>query len=89
MPKKEYSDSSPHIIQPENQRILVRRLTPKETQRLQGFPDNYFNNVPGKSDAKICAAMGNTMTTQVMGWIGKRIDMVDKELKKLKSNPKP
>ena len=54
----------------------VRRLTPLECERLQGFPDN-FSSVPfGKrmaSDAQRYHALGNSMAVPVMFWIGERI----------------
>jgi len=58
----------------------VRRLMPRECERLQGFPDNY-TNVPhrGKpaADGPRYKALGNSMAVPVMHWIGKRIDAVD------------
>lgn len=60
----------------------VRRLTPLECGRLQGFPDGY-GNIPGASDTALYAAFGNSMTVHVMKWIGERIDRVDKLLKSL------
>jgi DNA (cytosine-5)-methyltransferase 1 len=59
----------------------VRRLTPLECERLQGFPDNY-TNIPSATDTDRYCAIGNSMTTFVMKWIGKRIDLVDKILQK-------
>ena len=54
----------------------VRRLTPVECERLQGFPDN-FTSVPfGKrmaSDAQRYFALGNSMAVPVMRWIGEQI----------------
>ena len=54
----------------------VRRLTPLECERLQGFPDHY-TAIPGASDGPRYKALGNSMTTQVMQWIGRRIQKVD------------
>ncbi|WP_019518728.1 DNA cytosine methyltransferase [Faucicola boevrei] len=62
--------------------VMVRRLTPVECERLMGFPDNY-TQIPyrGKS-AEECPnsprykALGNSMATNVMLWIGKQIDKV-------------
>lgn len=54
---------------------IVRRLTPLECERLQGFPDNY-TNVADLSDSARYAAIGNSMTVNVMRWIGKRINYV-------------
>ena len=50
----------------------VRRLTPLECERLQGFPDNY-TNVLGISDSARYAALGNSMAVNVMQWIGIRL----------------
>ncbi len=50
----------------------VRRLTPLECERLQGFPDNY-TNVLGISDSSRYAALGNSMAVNVMHWIGVRL----------------
>ena len=62
----------------------VRRLTPLECERLQGFPDNH-TRIPwrGKSeedcpDGPRYKACGNSMAVPVMRWIGERIAMVDK-----------
>lgn len=66
-------------------KVLVRRLTPKECGRLQGFPDGYLKQVPGYSDAKAYSAFGNSMTVQVMVWIGGRIDKVDKLMKEIEA----
>lgn len=54
----------------------VRRLTPIECERLQGFPDGY-TDVPGASDSARYAALGNSMAVPVMRWLGERIARVD------------
>jgi DNA (cytosine-5)-methyltransferase 1 len=62
------------------QQMAVRRLTPKECERLQGFPDNYTDIQPkGKPtpDGPRYKALGNSMAVPVMAWIGKRIQEVD------------
>ena len=65
------------------QAMKVRRLTPRETERLQGFPDNYTQIPYRNKDAKDCPdgprykAMGNSMAVPVMRWIGERIQMVE------------
>ena len=53
--------------------MQVRRLTPMECERLQGFPDNY-TNIPGSSDTTRYKALGNSMATNVMNLIATRID---------------
>jgi len=54
----------------------VRRLTPRECERLQGFPDDY-TAIPGAADGPRYKALGNSMAVNVMRWIGTRIAMVD------------
>lgn len=59
--------------------MQVRRLTPRECERLQGFPDDY-TLIPhrGKpaADGPRYKALGNSMAVPCMHWIGKRIAMV-------------
>ena len=62
------------------QAMAVRRLTPVECERLQGFPDNYTDiKFKGKAtpDGPRYKALGNSMAVPVMAWIGKRIQEVD------------
>ena len=58
----------------------VRRLTPRECERLQGFPDDY-TLVPHRgrmmADGPRYKALGNSMAVPVMRWIGERIQMVE------------
>ena len=61
----------------------VRKLTPTECLRLQGFPDDWFDGVEGYSDTAAYKAIGNSMCVNVMHWLGKRIDDVEKELQKM------
>jgi DNA (cytosine-5)-methyltransferase 1 len=61
----------------------VRRLTPMECERLQGFPDGW-TDIPGAKDGPRYAALGNSMAVPVMRWIGQRIAAVDAILKKAK-----
>lgn len=62
--------------------MAVRRLTPRECERLQGFPDDY-TAIPwrGKAasecpDGPRYKALGNSMAVPVMRWIGDRINQV-------------
>ena len=60
--------------------MAVRRLTPRECERLQGFPDDYtLVEYRGKlaSDGPRYKALGNSMAVPVMRWIGQRIAAVD------------
>jgi DNA (cytosine-5)-methyltransferase 1 len=56
-----------------NQGMAVRRLTPIECERLQGFPDDYTNIKEKCPDGPRYKAMGNSMAVPVMKWIGQRI----------------
>lgn len=63
-------------------RWAVRRLTPLECERLQGFPDGY-TDVPyrGRSqtpDGPRYKALGNSFAVNVVDWIGQRIELVEK-----------
>lgn len=72
-----HADSKPHVAGS----FGVRRLTPKECARLQGFPDDYLDIIHrGKpaSDSAKYKALGNSMAVPVMRWIGERIEMVNK-----------
>ena len=53
--------------------MAVRRLTPIECERLQGFPDDYTNIKEKCPDGPRYKAMGNSMAVPVMRWIGQRI----------------
>jgi len=66
--------------------MAVRRLTPVECERLQGFPDNW-SRIPWKGkpeeecpDGPRYKACGNSMAVPVMRWIGERIAAVDSTL---------
>ena len=63
--------------------MLVRRLTPLECERLQGFPDGHtligWKGKPADDcpDGPRYKAIGNSMAVPVMRWIGRRIAAVD------------
>lgn len=60
--------------------LQVRRLTPTECERLQGFPDGWtaipYRGKPA-SDGPRYKALGNSMAVPVMAWIGRRIAAVE------------
>jgi DNA (cytosine-5)-methyltransferase 1 len=62
------------------QASAVRRLTPTECERLQGFPDGYtlipYRGKPA-ADGPRYKALGNSMAVPCMRWIGERIQMVE------------
>lgn len=64
---------------------VVRRLTPMECERLQGFPDDY-TRIPWRRkpkeqcpDAPRYKALGNSMAVPVMRWVGARIKKYESE----------
>jgi DNA (cytosine-5)-methyltransferase 1 len=60
-------------------RVVLRRLTPRECERLQGFPDDYTLIPYRRKAAGECPdgprykALGNSMAVPCMRWIGERI----------------
>jgi len=56
------------------QNMQVRRLTPVECERLQGFPDGYTNIKDKCPDGPRYKALGNSWAVPVVRWIGERID---------------
>lgn len=68
--------SRTYVAQP----MAVRRLTPRECERLQGFPDDYtlfsYRGKPA-SDGPRYKALGNSMAVPVMRWIGQRISSLN------------
>lgn len=67
--------SGPKVIQ----QMAVRRLTPRECERLQGFPDDYTKIPYRNKDSEKCPdgphykALGNSWAVPVVRWIGERI----------------
>lgn len=59
---------------------VVRRLTPRECERLQGFPDDYtmieYRGKPA-ADGPRYKALGNSMAVPVMRWLGERIQLIE------------
>jgi DNA (cytosine-5)-methyltransferase 1 len=67
------SSGPPNLL---HSQMAVRRLTPRECERLQGFPDDYtLVEYRGKlaADGPRYRALGNSMAVPVMRWIGQRI----------------
>ena len=79
--RKEMGDNQVAVS---DNRMAVRRLTPRECERLQGFPDDHtmipWRNKPADQcpDGPRYKALGNSMAVPCMAWIGKRIDAVEK-----------
>lgn len=63
--------------------MVVRRLTPRECERLQGFPSDWtkipYRGKPADEcpDGPRYKAIGNSMAVPVMRWIGERIAMAE------------
>ena len=66
------------------QGYAVRRLTPRECERLQGLPDDWtlipYNGKPAR-DGNRYKAIGNSMAVPVVRWIGERIAMVERVMR--------
>lgn len=79
--KCDSGDQSPHVAN--HPPMAVRRLTPVECERLQGFPDNWSRiSWKGKPETECpdgprYKACGNSMAVPVMRWIGERIAAVE------------
>lgn len=58
-------------------KTAIRRLTPRECERLMGFPDDYTNINETTADGSRYKALGNSMAVNVMRWIGRRIEKVE------------
>lgn len=73
---------------------VVRRITPLECERLQGFPDDYTKISWNNKETDECpnslryTALGNSMTVPVMRWIGERIKLLDSIDLSKRENPK-
>ncbi len=65
----------------DTQHVYVRRLTPRECWRLQGFPDEYFDKAKaaGISDAQLYKQAGNAVTVTVARAIGQRLKELEGE----------
>lgn len=75
LPSNAGGNTTPSLLQA----MTVRRLTPRECERLQGFPDDYTLIPWRKKAAEDCPdgprykALGNSMAVNCMEWIGERI----------------
>ena len=74
----------PHAVGVSEGGYVVRKLTPMECERLQGFPDGWtripWRGKPAEEcpDAPRYKALGNSMAVPVMRWIGERIELADR-----------
>ena len=61
--------------------VRIRKLTPRECWRLQGFPDDYFDRAvaAGVSDSQLYKQAGNAVTVNVAEAIGKKLKEIEDE----------
>lgn len=69
--------STPIVAECDPPEYIVRRLTPLECERLQGFPDGW-TDIEGATDTQRYKALGNTMAVPNMLWIGQRIQRLER-----------
>ena len=66
---RQAKDATDLIVEPDRQHAqLIRRLTPLECERLQGFPDDW-TNIPGASDSARYRALGNSVAIPCVEFI--------------------
>ena len=62
------------VVVLDGEKVMVRKLTPKECFRLQGFPDEYFERAASvNSDSQLYKRAGNSVTVNVIYEIAKRL----------------
>lgn len=73
---RQHKDATDLVLQPEkeNRPLLIRRLTPLECERLQGFPDGW-TGIPGASDSHRYKALGNSVAIPCVEFILRGITM--------------
>lgn len=64
-------------LEHDGQEYRIRKLTPRECWRLQGFPDWAFDKAKetGLSDSQLYKQAGNAVTVNVVKWIGERLGL--------------
>ena len=66
---RQAKDATDLVMEPDRQYAqLIRRLTPLECERLQGFPDDW-TNIPGASDSTRYRALGNSVAIPCVEFI--------------------
>lgn len=62
------------VVELDGEKVMVRKLTPRECFRLQGFPDEYFERAASvNSDSQLYKQAGNSVTVNVIYEIAKRL----------------
>ena len=77
---RQHKDATDLVCQPPSSwdadcRNLIRRLTPLECERLQGYPDGW-TDVPGASDSARYKALGNSVAIPCVEYLMQRVAMV-------------
>lgn len=73
---RQAKDATDLVVEPDRQYAqLIRRLTPLECERLQGFPDGW-TNIPGTSDSARYRALGNSVAIPCVEFIMKSLNEV-------------
>ena len=79
---RQAKDATDLVVEPNHQYAqLIRRLTPLECERLQGFPDDW-TNIPGASDSARYRALGNSVAIPCVEFIMKSL----KEISEIEAN---
>ena len=83
---RQYKDATDLICQQaESYAYLIRRLTPLECERLQGFPD-HWTDIPGASDSARYKALGNSVAIPCVDFVLRGIAYF---LRKMKEEKEP
>ncbi|WP_405595585.1 DNA cytosine methyltransferase [Sellimonas catena] len=83
---RQYKDATDLICQPEVNRNLIRRLTPLECERLQGFPDGW-TLIDGASDSPRYKALGNSVAIPCVTFVLRGIVLImEKEFAEKQKN---
>ena len=81
-PTSSLRTNQPPAVGIDEPQYVVRRITPVEAERLQGFPDGWtdieYNGKPAPDTLRY-KALGNSMTVNVMRWLAERILEADKD----------
>ena len=73
---RQAKDATDLVMEPDRQYAqLIRRLTPLECERLQGFPDDW-TNIPGAADSARYRALGNSVAIPCVEFIMKSLNEV-------------
>jgi DNA (cytosine-5)-methyltransferase 1 len=79
---RQHKDATDLVCQPVSEEetvniLLIRRLTPLECERLQGFPDGW-TDIPGASDSARYKALGNSVAIPCVEYVMRGIVMATK-----------